>query len=357
MSLVNSFTNWSKLEEVWLGDVYPASWYDHLPSEIQDCFQDLTERTQQDLNYIQKKLESLNVVVCRPFYDHIDNYVDQDTQQLIKPEICPRDYYVTIGKTLFAKKLSTDQGPWKSHIDRYVSQGDCVENMLGDKNLTLNGACIVRAGKDLYFDLVYNLSESEIQNKQFVLDYFKEHFAEKFKDYRIHVLFNGGHVDACFSLLKPGIILGNKYFKDYARTFPNWKLFNVAVPEFYKHARWRNPASPGHNGKWWLPNFKYSKSFNNHVIEHAKNWIGDYTETFFEVNCLVIDENNVFIPGENEGVFRELEKLGITAHAMPFRTRTFWDGGLHCITLDIRRQDRCNDYFPERGESSMIIYD
>ena len=69
-----------------------------------------------------------------------------------------------------------------------------------------------------------------------------------------------------------------------------------------------------------------------------------------EVNCLVIDEHNVLILGENEGVFRELERYGITAHSLPFRTRTFWDGGLHCLTLDIRRQDTLVDLFPERTE-------
>jgi hypothetical protein len=35
---------------------------------------------------------------------------------------------------------------------------------------------------------------------------------------------------------------------------------------------------------------------------------------------------------------------------VPFRTRTFWDGGIHCITLDIRRKTTMQDYFPDRGE-------
>jgi hypothetical protein len=33
MSLVNSNCGFTKLEEVWLGDVYPANFYDHLPSD------------------------------------------------------------------------------------------------------------------------------------------------------------------------------------------------------------------------------------------------------------------------------------------------------------------------------------
>jgi len=28
--IINSSNSWSSLKEVWLGDVYPADWYDHL---------------------------------------------------------------------------------------------------------------------------------------------------------------------------------------------------------------------------------------------------------------------------------------------------------------------------------------
>jgi glycine amidinotransferase len=110
------------------------------------------------------------------------------------------------------------------------------------------------------------------------------------------------------------------------------------------------------NGKWWLPGVTESAKFNDHVIKHAQDWVGDYTETYFEVNCLVIDEKNILMLGENEAVFRELERHGITAHSLPFRTRTFWDGGLHCITLDIRRQDTMIDLFPERGDQAFFEY-
>ena len=54
--------------------------------------------------------------------------------------------------------------------------------------------------------------------------------------------------------------------------------------------------------------------------------------------------------GHNSGVFEELQRNGITVHSVPFRTRTFWDGGVHCITLDIRRDDSPVDLFPERTE-------
>ena len=92
------------------------------------------------------------------------------------------------------------------------------------------------------------------------------------------------------------------------------------------------------------------------IIKPALDWVGNYTETYFEVNCLVIDEKNVLMLGENDRVFRALERHGITAHSLPFRTRTFWDGGLHCLTLDIRRQDNMIDLFPDRDQT-LYLYD
>ena len=33
---------------------------------------------------------------------------------------------------------------------------------------------------------------------------------------------------------------------------------------------------------------------------------------------------------------------------VPWRHRYFWDGGLHCITLDLNREGTQEDYFPQR---------
>ena len=123
-------------------------------------------------------------------------------------------------------------------------------------------------------------------------------------------------------------------------------------PEFKDHQKDR--AGPYQCGKWLLPG-PNKKAFNKYVIEHAQNWIGDYTETFFDINCLVVDEKNIILLGEHEKVQRELESYGITTHSVPFRTRTFWDSGMHCLTLDIRRRGVCKNYFPEKTDEKFLI--
>jgi hypothetical protein len=332
------------LEEVWLGDCYPAHFYDHLESEVRDIFYEITEKTQEDLTVIHRKLEEFGVQVRRPRYDRIEDFLEPPSHpnsagQLRKPMITPRDHFLVFGNTLYGHPWS--HRPWADAIAEYSQDpaSHIVEhsNVLGITNIC--GANTVRAGRDLYLDTY------DYQDVVFDTRYLKDIF----KDYRLHLLNNGGHIDACFAVLKPLVLLTNKYFSDYNRTFPGWECINITQPEFFKHNRyWRK--GPSHNAKWYLPGIIESAKFNEHVIAHAKDWVGDYTETYFEVNCLVIDEHNVLILGENKGVFRKLKRHGITAHSLPFRTRTFWDGGLHCLTLDIRRQDTMVDLFPERTE-------
>lgn len=98
LPVINSHNSWSPLKEVWLGDVYPASWYEHLQPEIRDVFQRLTDITKKDLTTIDKTLTAMGIKVQRPQYDKIENYLDE-RENLVKPAICPRDHNVVIGNT------------------------------------------------------------------------------------------------------------------------------------------------------------------------------------------------------------------------------------------------------------------
>lgn len=346
--LVNSYTNWGKLKEVWLGDVYPSHFYDHLESQVRDVFYELTESTKQDLAVIERKLVELGVDVVRPLYNRIEDYLlpeghPRSPGHLDRPQICPRDHFLVYSNTLIGDKFF--HPAWQHAIDRYQKDSACniIDELRLDHLGYVAGSNSVRAGRDLYLDVFH----ADHSDRDLMVQEFEQKIQPMFPDARLHLLSNGGHVDACFAVLKPDLLLTSVYFTDYARTFPNWSKINIAQPEFQNK---KHRTTPNHNGKWWNPGAINNRAFNEHVIKHALDWVGNYTETFFEVNCLVVDEHNVLMLGENEAVFRELEKHRITAHSLPFRTRTFWDGGLHCITLDVRREDGPVDLFPERDQ-------
>jgi len=326
--LINSHNSWSPLEEVWLGDIYPADWYDHLEPAVRDVFYEITEKTQQDLKTIENKLKEFGVVVRRPEYNSIDDFVDS-AGTLKKPEICPRDTFLTQGTTLLTPY--SNNPAWQSTLEQYRAAGG---NVIAGTNHIINGANVVRVGRDVIIDTdVFDIPRLE---------------NSAFDNYRITWEKNGGHMDGCFAVLKPGLIIANHYYNGYDRNFPGWQTIFLDHPTYWQH-RTSPPPGKEYNGKFYAEGVTLNHSFNEHVIRHAQDWVGDYTETYFELNCLVIDEKNVMMLGYNAALEQTLKEHDICVHWVPFRCRGFWDGGMHCITVDIRRRSVIEDYFPERG--------
>lgn len=326
LPVINSHDSWSPLQEAWLGDVYPESWYEHLAPEIRDVFQELTRITQEDLSAIQRTLEFLGVTIRRPCYDQIENYLRDG--HLIKPDICPRDSYLVVGNSLL---IPEHHGSWRSTIEQYRQDSRC--SVVAGMPAMLNGANVVRVGRDIIIDR----------------DCFDYEYDGHWPEYRVDVVSNGGHMDGCFAILRPGLILANHYWDDYDRTFPDWEIIQLDDPTYgaAPSTGYQQPY-PVYNGKFWDTSVGTTRSFNQHIIDHALDWVGCYTETYFELNCLVIDPNNVVMLASNYQLAETLTKYGITVHWVPFRARSFWDGAMHCLTVDIRRDSEITDYFPAR---------
>jgi hypothetical protein len=349
LPLVHSNDGFTQLEEVWLGDVYPHEFYDHLAPDVRDVFYRITDMTKQDLTMIEHRLNELGVTVRRPIYGRIEDHIDGNGA-LVKPEIMPRDHYLVVGNDLVVPqwvRSARQDAYWCWHhtvVDYEKDPGSRVR--YHDLSLHVSGANCVRVGMDLFVDCV--LSKTDQFRENSLEEIYQDQIVPFFPDRRCHYLDNGGHIDACFAILRPGLILANNYFDDYKRTFPGWETLLLSTPEFASRRAPSTRQGPIVNGKWWLPDGLNNRAFNEHVIKHAVDWIGDYTETFFEVNCLVIDPENVMMLGHNQNLFDHLQKLGIKVHSMPFRCRTFWDGGLHCLTLDIRRRGGIVDYYNQQ---------
>ncbi len=341
-AVIKSHTGFQPLEEVWVGDCYPPWFSDAVAEEHRDLFLNVNEQTKQDLNRLVKKLKELNVIVRRPEFNSIEHYTDDD-DNLLKPPITPRDWALTLDDTLYITPQYTNRKkvePFQSAINLYKKNNQKVKIL--DRRLPegmhwMEFPSTVRVGRDLFIDTIEEEQISSVLN----------HFA---KDYRVHIIKTGGHADGVFCPISPGHIFSTHYLKTYNKTFPNWEIY------FLADTTGRRGFGNGHNGKWWLPGVDYSH-YNNKIFKFAKDWLGDSRETIFEVNMLIIDEKNVLCIAEDDGACRKLESLGITPHVIDFKTRGFWDGGIHCLTLDIRRKGDKLDYWPGRGENGIYYYD
>ena len=216
-------------------------------------------------------------------------------------------------------------------------------------NQYVNSASIIRCGRDLYFSMnnIMNLANQ---------DMFMEKWERLFPEFRNHPLYVPGHGDGSLTPVKPGLLISITKPKFFTETFPDWEVAHIPgagwkqVDGFLK-IRQKN------RGRWWVP----GEEDNDDLTEFIETWLNDWViyveETVFDVNMLVVDEKNVICNGYNKTVFDAFDRHGITGHVVNFRHRYFWDGGLHCITLDLDREGEMQDFFPERGDRSYIIHD
>jgi hypothetical protein len=340
--MISSHSGFQPLKTVWLGDVYPESFYDSFDSELRDSLCQLTDTTKSDLLNVEKKLTELGVVVQRPEFTSVDVYMSNG--KLTKPPICPRDWACVIGDTLYIlPQYESGTQPWQKTLDKYIANNQKVKILnrfcdSPDPWCWVTFPSVVRVGKDVYVD--YPKIESIESSVEAVCQ-------ELSKNYRVHITHTGDHSDGVFCPVAPGQIFSTHYRKTYSETFPNWDVF------FLTDTTRLTNTSPG--GKW-NRNDHYLPYFSTGLMQYAANWIGNSKETVFEVNMLVVDEKNIICIAENDAACKRLETLGITPHVVNFKTRGFWDGGIHCITLDINRSGDCIDYWPDRGQNGIYRY-
>jgi len=355
--------NWDPLEEIWVGDVWPAHFYDDIEdSRVRDAFYQLTEWTKEDLNKLQKKFEEFGVTVRRPYVDGDKSlFIDKNPNnisygKLLKPPITPRDHNAVIGDKLFFSDWNL-MAAYRPLLDLYDGNKVFTGNRRAGYHYPyrgMSGASTVKIGKDLIFDrflagdaLVAKATPDQLKQFTFLrfFDFAKLMLPFFEKDYRVQLAINGGHCDGCFMPVRPGLLLTTNYWSEYERSFPGWDKLHLNHPTYMT-----NQKGQSGNQRWRLSHLPSPNHFNEYLEAYCPEWIGNFTETVFEANVVMIDEKNMVCNGVNEPFFKELERRGVTPHVVPFRTRTFWDGGIHCITLDIRRKTTLQDYFPERGD-------
>ena len=325
-----------------MGDVYPEHFYQLLPSELRDSLCKLTETTKKDLLQVEKKLVELGVCVRRPSFTNVDDFLVNE--KLIKPPICPRDWACVLGDTLYiTPQYESGVEPFQDAIDLYKARNQNVHisqrfSDISDPWCWVVFPSVVRVGRDIFVDYPKH-ETTRAKNNLKVCEQLS-------KNYRVHVTHTNDHSDGVFCPVAPGLIFSTHYKTNYQNTFPNWDIFFL-----------KNTTSNKRNSIGWYRPDHYLPYYSNALVAYAQDWLGNANETVFEVNMLIVDEKNVICIAEDDYACKKLESLGITPHVVNFKTRGFWDGGIHCITLDIRRRGEILDYWPDRGDNGIYFYE
>jgi hypothetical protein len=335
------YQHWDPLAVCIVGKSYPPEFYDFITnSRVRNVLERIAIETEEDYQKLIKLLESFDVQVLRPKILDRSHYLGMDNKYL-PPPMSPRDYAITIGNDFYFKTNQyTDwqNAAWGDVIDCISPHVNLITS--GADFLTgLNSASNTRVGKDIYLG-----TDEYGQN----ISGFQEGMQKLYPNYRFHKVDTGGHSDATFCPVVPGLIISLQDIPTYADTFPGWQV--VYLPgQSWDQVRPFLKLKNRNRGKWWVPGEELNDEFTDFVESWLNHWVGYVEETVFDVNMLVINEKNVVCSNYNKTVFDAFERFGITPHVVNFRHRYFWDGGLHCITVDVARNGTLNNYFPERG--------
>lgn len=341
---VKSYTNWQPLQEVVVGRVYSPDYFDFIEdTAVKNQIQQILAESEEDLNNLQKLLESHGVVVHRPRLPEKTHWqnAQRNNKTVSLPPLTPRDWQISLGEKLLRVIYLPELDSLCNEIERRTP-GTVVSphgRGFNSNHVMVDAAasCIVRVGTDIFFDNSEWMTTDQMHwIRDNVLD----------SRYRIHRAVTNGHGDAVFAILKPGVILSTMHDQNinYQQDFPGWevcKINDATIDAALEIGKFRYESL---DGRWYLPGVRPSAAFANFVDTYLNTWVGHAKETVFDVNCLVLDEQHVIFSGYNKSVFDFCEKHGITPIICELRHKYFWDGGISCVTQDLRRLGELETY-------------
>lgn len=373
------YQHWDPLQVCVVGRSYPPEFYSWIQvPHVRTLFERIARETEEDLQKIVRCLQSFGVEVVRPNLPQDASSLMDSNGRLMRPPLTPRDhmvmigdrFYTTLPKNRWTEFYAVIKDPsWAEYptykefletapphqveevknihgSDKFLIYNDIVEKVGFQGNSiqtapfdTVNGAMVSRIGRDLYFSTA-SIGEDTVALQQAV--------DREFPRTRNHVVNTGGHGDAVYCPVCPGLIISLCDVPSYAKTFPGWEV--VYLPgQSWGSVKPFLDLKRKNGGRWWIPGFEYDQAVIETVETWLDHWVGYVEETVFDVNMLIINPTNVIVFNYNETVFKALERYGITPHVITFRHRYFWDGGVHCVTLDLSRQGHMQDYFVKQG--------
>lgn len=351
MSYQNEYKVWSKwdpLKEVLIGTCVDPSYFDYVANlEIKEKLQKLVIETQQDLDNIAEVCRSEGVNVTRVNKNSFPAYLNPDEKATgIKPMLYPRDMLAVIGEHLISahQQYMTDD-LFTEVIDQKIMHKKTPWHELHVKHKikTIEPPSWTLVGKDLFIDIdqweikdntAYNQRSHEIIEK----------WAHKWwPEIDVHWVSIGGHNDSCFHTIKPGAIISLDEIMRYQETFPGWDVCYIPdtslskLPDFMR-------AKAKTYGKYWIPGEEHNNELTAFVNSWLDDWLGYVEETVFDVNCLMLNEHTVLVSSYNKQAFKFFKKHKIEPIICPLRHRFFFDGGIHCVSLDLYREGECQSY-------------
>ncbi len=368
MTIVNSWNEWDQLKHVIVGTADNANIPPMEPALEPKISEDSgmkgsngarsiesIEKANLQLNNFVKILESFNIKVDRPTAIDFTKTIETPDWKNHGMFDCmpPRDVILTVGNEMLEAPMSyrcrwfeylayrpllekyykedpnmrweaapkprlTEATYKKDYLHKNISieerhaKIEDADFILTEIEPLFDAAEILRFGKDLFY---HNNFTSNLNG----LDWLRRHFP----NHRVHQINLPGdltptHIDACFTPIKPGIMLIN----------PNRKLSSKQKNIF-------------EDNNWKI--IEAEPSIHNSPPPMC------YSSIWLSMNVLIINPKTICVEASETRMIKQMENLGMEVVPVPFRDAYAFGGSLHCATTDVYRDGECEDYFPNQS--------
>jgi len=352
MTKVNSYTEWGTLEEVIIGSHYNTHvgnldlsmqllYHDNLvrakrldPTRAYTINKQYIEEREEDISVLVEILQSFHVIVRRPqTLEEIKSFATPYWKATTKACDNPRDQVLVVGDSIIEtpccvrnryfendllkpifyeyfldgakwicapRPVMADESFDRCYVDgRPVDDKPCFEMMF-------DAAQCLRFGKDILFNVT-------TRNHELGLLWLRRQLGDRHRIHPVSIVDN--HLDGGLIPLRPGKLLVNPRIAGRLDNLPKplrgWDRLNMEDSD-------ENAYSP------------------EELLLASKQ---------IDVNVLSIDERHVLINEHATHTIRALEKHGFEPIPIRFRHSRIFGGGLHCASLDIRRNESLENYF------------
>lgn len=342
------YTEWDPLKEIIVGRVYDSSDVDSLDldsTEFADGLKRIFDETEEDFEKLTHLFESFGTKVHRPKKIKLDSQKGNGWKNKFPyPAICPRDMHIVYGNQIVNTIGGDPNRYFESDyytdilmgLDRdFIAMPRPVLNdyyrpyKLNEGKILYHSANILKCGDTLIYTEPYNNDKTFSLTRQFGrgtkagLDWVKKNVKAK----NWAGIWESGHADGKVALIKPGLLMC-------------W--MPEKVPAELQH--WDKIVVPKQNvpDQFWMSS--QQPIMQKNVENWLGSWIGHVDETIFDVNVVSVSPEVVITNGYDPNIAAQLKRHGVEMVPFNFRHKFFWDGGLHCVTLDLTREGECESY-------------
>lgn len=334
------WTNWDRLTDIIVSDCFVGEFETQLSPSNKKDFDDIRKETKEDLDNLSNYLiDKFNINVYRPKFISVPE----------APLVPARDAYFVYGDTIyscytsiknrfkdsntyydvFSKFFLNENYNWLTSpvppnlekIPRWWNRKN-LKNPYRDNEMILwHGATMFKCGDSI----IVNTDGPGTKNG---LKWMIKNLPENTNVYdnNSYIYGNWGHIDHGWFMTDDNTVFCKSI---------DW------VPPVLRNKNVIQLPSEGLDKS--IEDFRdfaddFFEDQEEFLSTYVKQWTGFDQMVHFSSNVLVIDSHNVVFSAEVPAVFDLLDNMGIKCHHVTQRHSGFWEGGVHCMTLDLKRE-------------------